>query len=123
MICRGISITTACGKFPDAPPLTLNCMGSFDFKTIRERMAFGAQDDSTQQNEDMKSAIQVRKEHKAVCAKMDELMREGDGQPLPQNEELYFRLYSMRLVLEWVHPSLIKTSGKGAERRVELMVH
>ena len=71
----------------------------------------------------MRSAIAIRKEHKAVCAKMNELIREGDGQPLPKDHELYFRLYSIQQTLEWVYPSLIKTSAKGVERRMEMAGH
>ena len=59
----------------------------------------------------MRSAVAIRKEHKAVCAKMDELMGEGDGQPLPKDHELYFRLYSIQMALEWVYPALTKTTG------------
>lgn len=71
----------------------------------------------------MRSAKAIRKEHKEVCARMDELMREGGGQPLPKDIELYFRLYSIQMALEWVYPSLIKTSGKGIERRMEMAGH
>jgi hypothetical protein len=49
----------------------------------------------------MRSVPQIRREHKAVCVKMDELMREGDGQPLAKDHELYFRLYSIKMALEW----------------------
>jgi hypothetical protein len=72
----------------------------------------------------MRSAIAIRKEHKAVRSKMDELMRDGDAAghqgPLPKDEELYFRLYSIKQTLEWVYPSLIKTTAKGVERQMEL---
>jgi hypothetical protein len=69
----------------------------------------------------MRSAPQIRKEHKAVCAKMDELMREGDGQPLSKQHELYLRLYSIQMTLEWLDPSLIKTTArKYVERRIDL---
>ena len=72
----------------------------------------------------MRSAIAIRKEHKEVCAKMNELMREGaaDGHqgPLPEYEELHSRLHSIKQTLEWVYPSLIKTTAKGLERRTEL---
>ena len=42
----------------------------------------------------------------------------GNGRiPLPKNEELYMRLYSIKQTLEWVYPSLIKTiARKHAER-------
>ena len=72
----------------------------------------------------MRSASLIRREHKAVIAKMDELMREGEEArypgPLPKNEELYSRLYSTKQTLEWVHPSLIRTTMKGADRLIEL---
>ena len=64
----------------------------------------------------MRSAVIIRKEHKAVCKKMAELMSDGS----PNDHELYFRLYSIKLTLEWVHPTLIKTEAKGADRRIEL---
>lgn len=64
----------------------------------------------------MKTAAIIRMEHKAVCKKMAELMKEGS----PNDQELFFRLYSIQLTLEWVHPTLIKTNAKGADRRIEL---
>ncbi len=71
----------------------------------------------------MKSSIQIRKQYKAVLAKRDELLSEGKGQPLPERHELYFRLYSIQMVLEWVYPSLIRTEGKGSELSAELAGH
>lgn len=73
----------------------------------------------------MRSAIAIRKEHKAVRLKMDELTSEARTAgyvqgPLPKDEELYFRLYSIKQTLEWVYPSLIKTTTKGVERHMEL---
>lgn len=73
----------------------------------------------------MRSAKQIRDEHRAVRAMMDELMREGEAAgnhgPLPENEQLYTRLYGIKQTLEWVYPSLIKTTArKYAERRTEL---
>lgn len=73
----------------------------------------------------MRSAIAIRKEHKAVCLKMEQLTSEAraaghEQGPLPKYEELYFQLYSIKQTLEWVYPSLIKTQGKGVERRMEL---
>ncbi len=72
----------------------------------------------------MRSAIAIRKEHKAVRAKMAELMREGGASghqgPLPKDHELYFRLYTIEQTLEWVNPSLIKTTAKDVDRRTEL---
>ena len=35
----------------------------------------------------MRSAKQIRAEHKRVCTKMEELMREGDG--VPSDDALY----------------------------------
>ncbi len=74
----------------------------------------------------MRSALAIRKEHKAVCAKMDELMKAGDAAgyhgPLPKDHELYFRLYSMKLTLEWVLPMLIRTPKvEDVDRRTQLM--
>jgi hypothetical protein len=75
----------------------------------------------------MRSPIAIRKEHKAVCAEMDALMQDGDTAgyqgPLPKDHELYFRLCCIQETLEWVYPSLIKTSGKGVERQMELAGH
>ncbi len=46
------------------------------------------------------------------------------SEPLPENEALYFRLYTIQYTLEWVHSGLIKTtSRKPEERRIELMGH
>ena len=42
---KGISKTKAGSEFPDAPVLASVYVGSFDLKTIRERMVFRAQDD------------------------------------------------------------------------------
>ena len=73
----------------------------------------------------MRSAKAVRKEHKAVVEKMAELEQQGKKAGymccLPKDEELYFRFYSMKMTLEWVHPNLIKTTLKGPERFTELM--
>jgi len=76
----------------------------------------------------MRSAIAIRKEHKAVCSKMDDLTKEARAAghrrgPLAKDEALYFRLFSIQQTLEWVYPSLIKTSGKGRERQMELAGH
>ncbi len=73
----------------------------------------------------MRSAIAIRKEHKAVLAKMDELVCEAKAAgyqqgPLPEDHELHFCLYSIQIALEWVYPSLIKTTGKGVDRQMEL---
>jgi hypothetical protein len=71
----------------------------------------------------MRSAITIRKEHKAVRAKMKELVPAGHQGPLAKDEELYMRLHSIRQTLEWVYPSLIKTTGKGVERQMEMAGH
>jgi hypothetical protein len=72
----------------------------------------------------MRSAAQIRKEHKSVREKMAQLEQKGDGLPLDQDLELYMRLYSIRQCLEWVYPSLIKTAArKHLERRIELAGH
>jgi hypothetical protein len=46
MAPKGIAGTDPEGEFPDTPLPALRNMGSFDWKAIRERMAFGAQDDN-----------------------------------------------------------------------------
>jgi len=75
----------------------------------------------------MRSAKAIRKEHKDVCAKIAELMREGDEAgcpgPVPEHEELYFRLYSIQITLEWVHPNLIKTVKCDVPRHMQLIGH
>jgi len=57
---------------------------------------------------------------------MAELMKEGDAAgyhgPLPKDDELYFRLYSIQLTLEWVLPMLIRTPKvEDVDRRTQLM--
>jgi hypothetical protein len=73
----------------------------------------------------MRSALQIRKEHKAVCAKIDELMQEaseaGWQGPLPKDERLYFDLCGIKLTLEWVLPMLIRTKAIDGDRRTQLM--
>jgi hypothetical protein len=68
----------------------------------------------------MRSATEIRKEHEAVCARMEGLLPAGHQGPLPKDDELYMRLYSIKQTLEWVYPSLIKTARKGVERQMEL---
>jgi hypothetical protein len=74
----------------------------------------------------MRSALEIRREHKAICAKLDELEQIGDdagyGGPLPKDRELYLRLHSIQMTLEWVHPYLIKTP-KGVARQQMLTGH
>jgi len=68
----------------------------------------------------------VRKEYKAVCRAMNELLKKGGSHnpaPLPQDNDLYCRLAVVKKTLEWVHPLLIKTAAKGIDRRNELMGH
>jgi len=62
----------------------------------------------------MRKATVIRKEYKAVCQRMDELMDKaqaaGHQGPVKDDLELYMSLYRIRITLEWVHPGLIKTS-------------
>jgi hypothetical protein len=73
----------------------------------------------------MRSAIAIRKEHKAVCVKIKELEKKGGGhQPLDKDEDVYFRLYTMKDTLEWVLPMLIRTPKvEDVDRRTQLMGH
>jgi hypothetical protein len=72
---------------------------------------------------EMRSAIAIRKEHRAICAKIKELEKEGGGhQPLDKHEGLYFRLHTMKNTLEWVLPVLIRTPRvEDVDRRAQLM--
>ena len=47
----------------------------------------------------------------------------GGHTPLPEDSDLYCRLAVVKKTLEWVHPVLIKTTAKGANRFNELMGH
>jgi hypothetical protein len=74
----------------------------------------------------MKTATAIRKEYRRVCDAMKDLEKKNgsEGKPLPHDEGLYFRLYTIQYTLEWVHSGLIKTaSRKPDERRIELMGH
>ncbi len=71
----------------------------------------------------MKSAADIRKEHKAVCETLGKLMREGEdagykGQPLPENKQLYFEVETIKLTLEWVYPALVKRAERGTYRHL-----
>jgi hypothetical protein len=71
----------------------------------------------------MRNARAARKEYKSVCQAMKDLVKKGgrlSRKPLPQDEKLYGNLATVKNTLEWVHPMLIKTTGKGSERFVEL---
>ena len=74
----------------------------------------------------MRGAIEIRNEHKAICAKLDELEQRGDeagrAGPLSKDLGLYLRLCSIQMTLEWVQPSLIK-SPKGVPRHQMLIGH
>ncbi len=71
----------------------------------------------------MRTATAIRKEYRRVCEALKTLEKR-DGEPLPEDKELYFRLYTIQYTLEWVHSGLIKTtSRKPEERRIELMGH
>jgi hypothetical protein len=71
----------------------------------------------------MRSPKQVREEYKYVCKKMADLMKKGSDGPLPQDSDLYCRLGTVKNTLEWVHPLLIRTKAKGADRLNELISH
>jgi hypothetical protein len=70
--------------------------------------------------------MEIRKEHKAICAKLEELEQKGDeagcAGPLPKDIGLYLRLHSIQMTLEWVHPYLIKVP-KGMHRHQKLIGH
>jgi hypothetical protein len=74
----------------------------------------------------MRSALEVRKEHKAICAKLEELEQKGDEAgcmgPLPKDVRLYLCLHSIQMTLEWVRPYLIK-SPKSVPRHQMLIAH
>jgi hypothetical protein len=74
----------------------------------------------------MESPKRIRKEHKRVCQAMKVLRRRGgrfNRTPLPDDEDLYGRLATVKMTLEWVHPFLIKTMAKGADRINILIGH
>jgi ribosomal protein S19E (S16A) len=74
----------------------------------------------------MRSPRAVRKEHKKVCQAMKDLLKKGGRRnrtPLPNDEYIYGRLATVKKTLEWVHPVLIETTAKGADRFNELMGH
>jgi hypothetical protein len=70
--------------------------------------------------------MEIRKEHKKICMKLEELENEGEEAgyegPLPKNKQLYLRLHSIQLTLEWVHPHLVKTP-KGVSHNQRLLGH
>ncbi len=68
----------------------------------------------------MAYARRIRQEYKRVCREMEKLMQRGDRAPLPKDRDLYGRLAAIKKTLEWVHPLLIKTKGKGPDRYIEL---
>jgi hypothetical protein len=74
----------------------------------------------------MRSALEIRKEHKAIRAKLEELEHTGDDAgcagPRPEDVQLYLRLHSIQLTLEWVHPHLVK-APKGVSHHQMLMGH
>jgi hypothetical protein len=65
----------------------------------------------------------ARKEHEAASEAMRQLTKKGKGgrNPLPEDNELYMRLATVKDTLEWAYPRLIKTTAKGHERLSELM--
>ena len=68
----------------------------------------------------MATKRQMRAEHRAACKKLDDLMQDGiqagcNG-PLPEMTELCRRLTIIRKMLEWCHPSLVKTGKQGPYR-------
>ncbi len=54
---------------------------------------------------------------------MGEMLRKANGELLPEDRELYFRLHGVKQTLEWVYPSLIKTPPKTEDRRIALLGH
>ncbi len=73
----------------------------------------------------MRNALAIRKEHTAVCEmhELESRAKQKDWQGvLPEDEALYFRLYSIKLTLEWVFPMLIKTPKmEDVNRRTQSM--
>ena len=72
----------------------------------------------------MRKATAVGKEYKKVCEALETLTKKNNSasRPRPEDKELYFRLYTIKDTLEWVHPTLIKAESKEhAQRRLELM--
>lgn len=55
--------------------------------------------------------------------RLDAASRAARSQKVGEDEVLYSRLHSIMLTLEWVYPSLIKTTAKGLDRRLELAEH
>jgi hypothetical protein len=74
----------------------------------------------------MRGATEIQKQHKAICAKLEELEQKGDDAgcagPLPSGVSLYLRLHSIKMTLEWVHPQLIRVP-KGVPRHQMLIAH
>lgn len=71
----------------------------------------------------MKSAADIRKEHKAVRGILAKLIRDGkdagyEGQPLPKDKQLYLEIDAIRLTLEWVYPALVKHAERGTYRHL-----
>jgi len=72
----------------------------------------------------MARATRIREEYKKVCQAMADLDRKGGGHtPLPEDSDVYCWLAVVKKTLEWVHPILIKTAAKRADRWDELMGH
>jgi hypothetical protein len=72
----------------------------------------------------MRTPTAIRKEYRKACEAMEALEKKNDGRPLPEDERLYFRLYTIKYTLEWVHPVLIKTTSRDhAQQRLKLMGH
>ncbi|MGA7967116.1 MAG: hypothetical protein WB983_00700 [Terriglobales bacterium] len=74
----------------------------------------------------MRGAMDIRKEHKAIVAKLAELEEEGDKAgcdgPLPKKRQLYSSLHAIQMTLEWVHPYLVK-APTGVSHHQMLMGH
>jgi hypothetical protein len=74
----------------------------------------------------MRGATEIRKQHKAICAKLEELEQEWDTQGAQARcrgaLSLYLRLHSIKMTLEWVHPQLIRVP-KGVPRHQMLVAH
>lgn len=56
---KGVSFNAALGELPTAPLEMHTYVGSFDLKAIRERMAFGAQDDRVEYDNEVPTFIVV----------------------------------------------------------------
>ena len=64
----------------------------------------------------MQNRKSIRAEHKKACKEIANLMEKasqaGAPGPLPEDENQYFQLSTIKETLEWVHTDLIETIAK-----------